>query len=253
MPNTRVIILAGGKGTRMKSDIPKPLIPVAGEPMVTRLVRSVKESGVDEKPIVVVGAWSEARFREALGDSVEYTVQVEILGTGHAVKAAKGAVGNAERVVVLYGDHPFIAPTIVRSLIEKANDHPDAVIMLTAKVPHFEGNYLGFVSWSRILRDAQGNIIADRQVKDATDEEKQIREVNPCIYSFPTAWLWERLDRLKNENASKEYYLTDVIAMAMAEGKEVVTVDVDPLEVIGINSPDELLRAEALRQGAELS
>ena len=101
MPTTRVVILAAGKGTRMKSDIPKPLISVAGEPMITRLVRSVKESGIDERPVVVVGSWSEAMFRDVLKDSVDYAVQIEQLGTGHALRSAKEVVGDADRIVVL--------------------------------------------------------------------------------------------------------------------------------------------------------
>ena len=246
MPSTRVVILAAGKGTRMKSDIPKPLISVAGEPMVTRLIRSVKESGVDSKPVVVVGSWSEAMFRSALGDSVDYAVQTEQLGTGHALKSAKEAVGEAGHVIVLYGDHPFIAPSVIKTLTALGEKNPDALVMLTTRVPSFDDKYMGFVSWSRILRDSSGKIIGDRQVKDASEEEKKILELNPCIYAFPAPWVWERLAMLKNENASKEYYLTDVIAMAMQEGKQIATLEVNPLDVIGINSPEELARAEAM-------
>ncbi len=249
MPMTRVVILAAGKGTRMKSDIPKPLIPVAGEPMITRLVRSVKASGIDEKPVVVVGSWSEAMFRDALGDSVDYAMQVEQLGTGHALKVSEDSCRDASSIVVLYGDHPFLSPSILQRLAQLRLEHPDSLVMLTVRVPNFEGDYAGFISWSKILRDEHGKIIGDRQVKDASEEEKKILELNPCMYAFPAPWIWERLSRLKNLNASKEYYLTDVIAMAMEEGKEIVTADADPLDVIGINSPEELARAEAMNAG----
>lgn len=232
----------------MKSDIPKPLIPVAGEPMITRLVRSVKESGIDERPVVVVGSWSEAMFRDALKDSVDYAVQTEQLGTGHALKSSEESCRDASSIVVLYGDHPFLSPDILRRLARLRLEHPDSLVMLTVRVPNFEGDYAGFISWSKILRDENGKIIGDRQVKDASEEEKMILELNPCMYAFPAPWIWERLSRLKNVNASKEYYLTDVIAMAMEEGKEIVTADADPLDVIGINSPEELARAEAIRQ-----
>lgn len=250
MPNTRVIILAGGKGTRMKSDIPKPLIPVAGEPMVTRLIRSVKESGVDARPIVVVGAWSEALFREALGDSVDYAIQVEILGTGHAVRAAKEITGDAERVVVLYGDHPFLSPSVIRSIADLQETNPGAFVMLTSIVPNFEGNYQTFVRWGRILRDGSGAVTAIREAKDATPEELAITEVNPSIFAFPAAWAWGRLERLKNANASGEYYLTDLVSAAMEDGLPIVTASADPFDVIGINSPEELARAEELRRPA---
>lgn len=246
MPNTRVIILAAGKGTRMKSDIPKPLIPVAGEPMVTRLIRSVKESGVDAKPIVVVGAWNETLFRKALGASVEYAVQVEILGTGHAVRAAKNVAGDAERVVVLYGDHPFLSPSVIRSIAELQKTHPGAFVMLTSTVPNFAGYFQTFERWGRILRDDSGAVTAIREAKDATPEELAITEVNPAIFAFPAAWAWDRLERLKNANASKEFYLTDLVSAAMEDGLPIVTASADPLDVIGINSPEELARAVAM-------
>ncbi len=248
MPSTRVIILAAGKGTRMKSDIPKPLIPVAGEPMVTRLVRSVKESGIDEKPIVVVGAWSEALFREALDSGVEFAVQEEQLGTGHAVRVAKNAADGAECIVVLYGDHPFLSPEVIQNIASLQDKHPNALVMLTSMVPNFEGDFQAFIRWGRVLRNASGDVIGSREAKDATPEELMITEVNPCIYAFPAPWVWDRLDRLKNANASGEFYLTDLVSAAMDDGLEIVTASANPFDVIGINSPEELARAEALRR-----
>lgn len=250
MQTTRVIILAGGKGTRMKSDVPKPLIPVAGEPMVTRLIRSVKESGVDEKPIVVVGAWSEALFRDTLGDTVEYAVQEEQLGTGHAVRTAKSAAGKAERIVVLYGDHPFLSPEVIRRIAELQEAHVNALVMLTSTVPNFDGDFQTFIRWGRVLRSDSGAVIAIREAKDATPEELTVTEVNPSIFAFPAPWVWDRLDRLKNVNASGEFYLTDLVSAAMDDGLEIVTASADPFDVIGINSPEELARAEALRGAA---
>jgi bifunctional UDP-N-acetylglucosamine pyrophosphorylase/glucosamine-1-phosphate N-acetyltransferase len=231
----------------MKSDIPKPLIPVAGEPMVTRLIRSVKESGVDERPVVVVGAWSEAQFREALGDTVDFAVQVEILGTGHAVKAAKDIIGDAERAVVLYGDHPFLSASVIRGIADLQDANPGAFVMLTSTVPNFDGDFQTFVRWGRILRGADGAVKAIREAKDATPEELAITEVNPAIFAFPAQWAWDRLERLKNANASGEYYLTDLVSAAMDDGLPIVTASADPFDVIGINSPEELARAEMLR------
>ena len=249
MPTTRVVILAAGKGTRMKSDIPKPLISVAGEPMVTRLVRSVKESGIDEKPVVVVGSWSEAMFRDVLKDSVDYAVQIEQLGTGHALMAAKDAVGGAERVIVLNGDHPFVSAPSIQALDRMADEHPAAVVLLTAIVPSFEGDNLAFIKWGRILRDEKDGVIAIREAKDATPEELAVCEVNPNMYALPSQWAWKSLADIKNENASGEYYLTDLVAAAMNEGKEIVTSPAGSRDVIGINSPEELARAEAMVKG----
>ena len=244
MAKTRVIILAAGKGTRMKSDVPKPLVPVAGKPMIEHLLESVRASGVDEKPIVVVGAWSEEAFRAQLGETVEYAVQTEQLGTGHAVACAKHLAGEAENIIVLYGDHPFLCPEIVRGLESMQEAFPGSVAMLTAVVPEFEGDYKTFERWGRIIRDDDGEVIAIREAKDCLPEELEITEVNPALFAFPAAWAWIHLEALKNENASGEYYLTDLIAMAMAEGKEIATASADPLDVIGINSPEELARAE---------
>lgn len=250
MSKTRVIILAAGKGTRMKSDIPKPLIPVSGEPMICRLVRSVVESGVDAKPIVVVGAWSEAMFRETLGDSVEYAVQKEQLGTGDAVKAARDAAKDAGRIVVLYGDHPFIRPSVIRSIVQMQEENPQAMVMVTATVPNFDGDFQTFVRWGRILRNEHGDVIAIREAKDATEEEREVREVNPALFAFPCPWVWEQLELLNNANASQEYYLTDLVAAAMNARLSIVTTSADPLEVIGVNSPEELARAEEVHRGS---
>lgn len=246
MPSTRVVILAAGKGTRMKSDVPKPLIFVAGEPMVTRLIRSVKESGIDSKPIVVVGAWSEVIFRKALGDSVDYAVQTEQLGTGHALKSARDIVGDADRLVVLYGDHPFIRPEVLIRLVDIQSRSALSIAMLTATVPNFDGDFVTFIKWGRILRDASGNVLAIREAKDATSEELAVTEVNPAIFAFPAGWAWDRLEMIRNTNASGEYYLTDLIGIAMQEHIPIVTASADPMEVIGINSPEELYRAESL-------
>lgn len=248
MPITRVIILAAGKGTRMKSEIPKPLIAVAGEPMVSRLIRSVKESGVDTRPIVVVSALNERMFRKALGDTVDYAVQKEQLGTGHAVKSAREAIGSADRVIVLYGDHPFLRPEVIREIAWLQEMNPNAFVMLTATVPNFEGDFQTFARWGRILRDDAQRVTAIREAKDTTSDELRVTEVNPAIFAFPTDWAWNQLEMLKNTNASGEYYLTDLVAAAMEAGMPIVTASAEPFDVIGINSPEELAQAESLRQ-----
>lgn len=249
MPTTRVVILAAGKGTRMKSDIPKPLISVAGEPMITRLIRSVKESGVDEKPVVVVAPWNQTMFREVLGDSVEYAIQTEQLGTGHAVLSAQGVVGRADRIVTLYADQPFIRPEVIRRLVAMQEENRNAVVMLTVQVPNFEGVFSGFSRWGRILRKENGEVFGSIEAKDASREQSAITEVNPCIYAFPVPWVWGKLQGLKNENAQGEYYLTDMVGAAMEEGVQIVTASADPMNVIGINSPEELAQAEAMIHG----
>lgn len=246
MTNTRVVILAAGKGKRMGADVPKPLVPIAGRPMIAHLLDSVIASGVDSQPVVVVAPDSKEMFARALGGLCAFAVQTEQLGTGHAVMSAKDEVGDAKRVVILYGDHPFIPASTLRELVTLHDKLPNAVAMLTSTVPDFTGKYEAFKGWARVIRDGNGEVIAIREAKDCTDDERAVREVNPGIYAFPAAWMWERLPQLGNANASGEYYLTELFTMAFAEGMAMVTADADPLHVMGINTPQELQSAEEI-------
>lgn len=230
----------------MGADVPKPLVPIAGRPMIAHLLDSVIASGIDSKPVVVVAPDSQELFAEALHGLCVFAVQTEQLGTGHAVMSAKDVVDSAGRVVILYGDHPFIPASTLRELVTLHERLPNAVAMLTSTVPDFTGKYKAFQGWARVIRDARGEVIALREAKDCTDEERAICEVNPGIYAFPAAWMWERLPELGNANASGEYYLTELFTMAFAEGMAVVTADADPLHVMGVNTPQELQSAEEI-------
>lgn len=242
---TRVIILAAGKGTRMGADIPKPLVEVAGRPMIEHLLDNVRDSEIGDRPIVVVSPDSVSQFNEVCRDKdCEYVVQEDQLGTGHAVQVAEDACNGADTIIVLYGDHPFISAETIDNLIEMHEASHPAITMLTTKVPNFKKEYSIFKSWSRIVRDDVGRITRDVQVKDATEEELEIKEVNPCIFAFNAEWLWGHLPEVKNQNAQNEYYLTDLIALAIEEGAEVITSPAKPFEVIGVNSQEELQRAE---------
>jgi bifunctional UDP-N-acetylglucosamine pyrophosphorylase/glucosamine-1-phosphate N-acetyltransferase len=244
MSDTKVVILAAGRGTRMKAEVPKPLVKIAGKPMVVHLLERVEQAGIDSKPVVVVAPDTLELFKQELGDRVDYAVQERQLGTGDATKAAREACGEASHVLILYGDHPFIGAQIIHKLTDLARKHLDALVMLTSTVPNFENEYAGFNAWSRIIRDADGKIVGDRQFKDATPEILEIKELNPCIFVFPAAWLWTSLEKLDNKNANGEFYLTDLVMMAMEDKKEIVSETVDTMEVIGINTQDELKRAE---------
>mgnify|MGYP001611250144 FL=1 len=169
----RILILAGGKGNRMQSELPKVLIKIQGECIIEHILSSVKKSGVDEKPIIVVGYGKEA-VMDQLGSGYEYAIQEKQLGTGHAViTAEKNLKGNADHVVVLYGDHPFITPETIQKLVEKHIDSAAKITMATVKLADFKDWRSVFYSnFSRIIRDGSGNIIKDIQFKDANDEEK---------------------------------------------------------------------------------
>ncbi|MFA5947201.1 MAG: NTP transferase domain-containing protein [Patescibacteria group bacterium] len=253
MNDTKVVILAAGKGKRMGASVPKPLVPVAGKPMISHLLDRIRKSGLDEKPVVIVSPDGKDTFFAELGDSVTYGVQLEQNGTGDALRYAEDACKGASRIIVLYGDHPFIGPEVLKQLADLSSKNSGDIAMLTATVPNFVGDYSMFIKWGKIIRasSAKGHdgvmpVQALRESKDASAEEAMITEVNPGIYAFPVPWVFDRLKDVKNENASGEYYLTDLIGLAMAEGRKIVTASVDPLQVVGINTPDELSKAEEL-------
>ena len=251
----RIVILAAGKGTRMKQDIPKALTLVAGKPILQHLLESIEVSGLEMNPVIVIGksggagsgsAGDSSIFQKLITHSCKYAIQEEQLGTGHAVQCARDYVTDADALIVLYGDHPFLSASTLNRITSTHKDHAAYITMATTTIPSTEGWYQAFEKWGRILRDESGHVIGNRQFKDATDEEKQILERDPALFCFKTDWLWDRLARLKNENAQGEYYLTDLVAMAFEEGIEISTVSIPPEEAIGINTLEELKIAEAI-------
>ncbi len=245
MNDTKVVILAAGQGKRMGAPVPKPLVPIAGKSMISHLLDRVRASGLDQKPVVIVSTDGRADFEAELGDTVEYGIQLQINGTGDALRYAANACAGASRIIVLYGDHPFIGPDVLKQLADLSSANQGDIAMLTATIPNFEGDFSIFSKWARIIRK-NGNVIGLREAKDCSPEELAITEVNPGIYAFPVPWVFDRLKDIKNENASGEYYLTDVIGLAMKEGKKIVTAPVPPFEVVGVNTPEELKKAEEL-------
>lgn len=239
------MILAAGKGTRMKSDLPKVLTPVGGRPILARLMAAVKASGLDEKPVVVIGH-ERSRICDTFNGFCEYAVQEEQLGTGHAVLSAKQTVGDSDAVIVLYGDHPFISSETLLALAGRHEERGNTLTMMTVTVPSFEGWHAAFLYWGRILRGSNCHMTGIREFKDATDEERAIREVNPSLFCFRADWLWENLPKVGTKNVQGEYYLTDLVALAVSQGEKLSSISVAPEEVIGINTPEEQEIAEAL-------
>jgi bifunctional UDP-N-acetylglucosamine pyrophosphorylase/glucosamine-1-phosphate N-acetyltransferase len=243
MQQFRIVILAAGKGKRMNSDLPKTLIPIAGKPILQRLMESVKASGVDGIPVVVVGHERE-KVCETFNEECEYVIQEAQLGTGHAVMCCQDAVKDAENVIVLYGDHPFISAKTIQKLAELHASSGGVMTMMTTIVPSFDDWYTVFSHWGRILRDAHGHLLGIRQFKDAMESERDIREVDPALYCFKAPWLWENINQLKNFNAQGEYYLTDMLELAVTQKHDVASLQVPPEEAIGVNTPEELAVAE---------
>ena len=243
---TRVIVLAAGKGKRMGREIPKPLVEIAGRPMVEHLIDSIVDSELDERPILVIAPDNIELFRDELGHKCEYVTQQEQLGTGDAVRAAENAFSDADCVMVFYGDHPFLTAEKMQELKDLYEEERTVISMVTTKVPSFDKEYSGLARWGRIIRDEVGRVIAIREAKDATESELEIREVNPALFAFDATWLKDHLPMLSNKNAGGEYYLTDLIEMAIEEGEEISTITAEPLEVIGINTEEELEKAQEL-------
>ncbi len=248
MIKDQFIILAAGKGTRLNHDhLPKVLVPFLGKPLITHLLGRIARIAKSQKPIIVVGFLAD-KVKQALGTRYEYVLQAEQLGTAHAVKCAKDAV-DAENLLVLYGDMPFITEESLRKFIRMHHDNQAQISMLTTKVPNFQKEYAGFEHFGRIVRSpsllAKGkDIVKITEFKDASEAEKAIKEINPGVYMFSTAWLWPNLKKIKNKNAQKEYYLTDIVEIAIAQKVKIYSLEVSPKEVMGINSLEDLELAE---------
>jgi len=245
---TRIVVLAAGKGTRMDSELPKVLIPLKNRPMITYLMDSIRAAGVDPRPLVVVSPDNKEIISQELQEySVEYVIQTEQLGTGHAVACIKEFIEResptTKNIIVVYGDHPFLK---IASIQKFAALNPEAVMIMTTVLPDFDDWRQNFYHWGRIVRDASGAVEKIVEFKDASAEEKLIIEVNPAFMCFNKDWLFKNIDRLTAANKQKEYYLTDMVKIAFEEGYHIDTINIEPHEAMGINSLEELKVAENL-------
>ena len=243
--NYQLVILAGGKGTRMgETDTPKVLHPLHGKPLITHLLKEMKRLSWQYPPVVVVG-FKHEQVESALGEEYIYAMQEHQLGTRHAVLCAKDFV-EAESIVVLYGDMPFIRAASVENLAKLRESSGSPLAIFTTTVPSFTGEYACFNGFGRILRDSVGSITAVREFKDATPEERVVAEVNPGIYAFSSTWLWDHISGIETNNVQHEYYLTDMIALAIRDGMNVPSLSIPTEEVFGINTKQELEDAHAI-------
>ncbi|WP_394375209.1 bifunctional UDP-N-acetylglucosamine diphosphorylase/glucosamine-1-phosphate N-acetyltransferase GlmU [Stutzerimonas frequens] len=229
-----IVILAAGQGTRMRSALPKVLHPVAGQSMLGHVVSTAR--ALQPRSIqVVIGHGAEQVRQRLVGDDLNYVVQAEQLGTGHAVAQALPNL-SAERVLILYGDVPLIEAETLQRLLQKVGPEQLALLTVTLDDP---------TGYGRIVRDPRGEVQAIVEHKDASAEQKAIREGNTGILAVPGSRIGEWLGRLSNSNAQGEYYLTDVIAMAVADGLRVATEQPqDAMEVQGANDRIQLAELE---------
>ena len=233
MQDVIAVVLAGGKGTRMKSNKSKLVHKIYGKEIVLRSVENAKKAGIEE--IIAVVGHQREQVQEVLGDSVKYAYQEEMLGTGHAVmQARKYLEGKKGKVVVLNGDVPILRPETISTLIEKSTSNKEYATLLTA----IYDNPFGY---GRIIRDEGGNVEGIVEEKDATELQREIKEINAGIYCFDIEELLKALDLIDNKNASGEYYITDVIQIMNDRGLKTGAVIVeDNTEILGVNDRVQL-------------
>jgi len=239
--NLEVIILAAGLGTRMKSATIKILHHAAGRPIIDYVLDLAAELS-PAPPVMVVGYQRDA-VQQAIGSRARFAVQDQQLGTGHAVLQAAPLLeadgGSAKRILILSGDVPLTRPETLRQLLDEHERAGNALTLLTMKLDQP-------AMYGRIVRDAGGAVVRIVEAKDASEEEKQIGEVNAGIYVFGGEHLFDNLRNLSNENAQGEYYLTDLLAVLREGGHRVgAVVANDPVEALGVNSRGELAQVES--------
>jgi bifunctional UDP-N-acetylglucosamine pyrophosphorylase/glucosamine-1-phosphate N-acetyltransferase len=234
-----IIILAAGQGTRMRSGLPKVLHPVAARPMLAHVLETANNLAPSAIHVVIGHGAEQVKERIQPELAINWVVQEQQLGTGHAVDQAMPMVDPSATVLILYGDVPLIGQATLQGLIEQAQS---GMALLTVMLEQPKG-------YGRILRNSQGRVTAIVEEKDANEAQRQIREGNSGILCCQAAALGDWLRRLDNDNAQGEYYLTDVIAMAVADGVAVEGVIAsDCHEVAGINDRMQLAAIERIYQ-----
>ncbi len=236
-----IIVLAAGLGKRMRSDLPKVLHPLAGRPLLAHVLDVAR--ALAPRRIAVVHGHGAEKVRAAFPDtSIAWVLQAEQRGTGHAVQQALKQIAADAEVLILYGDVPLVRATTLKRLLEAARE---GVALLTAEPPDPQG-------YGRIVRDAGGRVARIVEQKDASAAELAIREVNAGFMALGARRLSSWLGRISDKNAQKEYYLTDVVGLAVAENVPVTAVKVeDHAEVAGVNSKQELAALERAAQKRE--
>ncbi|MCO8592065.1 bifunctional UDP-N-acetylglucosamine diphosphorylase/glucosamine-1-phosphate N-acetyltransferase GlmU [Burkholderia multivorans] len=234
-----IVILAAGTGKRMRSALPKVLHPVAGRPLLSHVIATARTLQ-PSRLVVVVGHGAEQVRAAVAAPDIQFAVQAEQLGTGHAVRQALPLLDPAQPTLVLYGDVPLTRASTLQRLVDAARDGRYGILTVTLDDP---------TGYGRIVRDASGFVTRIVEQKDATPDELKIAEINTGIIVTPTAQLAMWLGALKNENAQGEYYLTDVVELAIEAGFEIVTAQPDEAwETLGVNSKAQLAELERIHQ-----
>jgi len=244
MKKYAAVILAAGKGTRMNegaaSPMPKVMYEINGKPIVEWSVDLIRKAGI-EKVVLVVG-YKKELIEERFGNRVDYAVQEQQLGTGHAAAQARSALeGKAESVIVFYGDNPLYRPETVKKLVALYEEKQPTIAMLS--VIFDDPNFWVF---GRVVKDDNGHVVDIVEQKDCSASQLEIKECNPGFYIFNADWFWQNCDKLKTDNAQGEYYLTDMIKIAVKQNKKVICMATEESEGRGINTPEQQKQAEEI-------
>ncbi len=241
MDDISIVILAAGKGTRMCSDLPKVLHTLKGRPLIEYTLDVA--SKLNPRRLILVVGYKKDDVIQATSKfhNLEYAIQTEQLGTGHAVKVTQPLLKDFDgNILILLGDVPLISLETLINLLHFHTDKKAACTVLTAVLDD-PSNY------GRIVRYHDGSIRKIVEEKDATDDEKRIKEINSGIMVFDGSYLFDVLDQIKNNNAKGEYYLTDAIEILVSQGYKVCAFTAThSREVLGVNTPEQLMELESL-------
>lgn len=233
---TKAVILAAGKGTRMRSDLPKVVHTIEDKCLVDYVIEAARGAGVEDI-CLVVGYKHEVVEQSIVHKDVSYALQTEQLGTGHAVMCAREFLGTEGSTMILFGDTPLITAETLRRLTEYHVAHKNAVTVLSAQI----GDPAGY---GRIIRDEQGRFVKSVEHKDASPEELASHEINSGMYIFDTAELAEALQKIRPNNAQGEYYLPDTLTIIKEKGLRVDAFSLEsPEDITGVNDQEQLQEA----------
>lgn len=235
-----VLILAAGKGTRMKSDLPKVLQPLGGRPLLAYVLNAARKIGA-ERIVAVVGHRADLVRAAFPSEDLVFVEQTPQLGTGHAVLSAQEALADfCGSVLILCGDVPLLTSDTLRQFLDFHRQQAAVLTLLTACLVDPGG-------YGRVVKDDNNALIRIVEEKDATPEEKNIHEINTGLYCVESPFLFDAVTKIGRSNSQREYYLTDIIAIGRHRGVPMSSfLTADPDELLGINSPDDLRRAEMI-------
>ncbi len=226
----------------MNHQLPKALVPIAGVPLTIRTLSAIERADFGTKPVIVVG-YKKALVKKTIGSRARYVDQDKQLGTGHAVMVTESLIkGKADEIVIVYADSPLVRPETLRELVRLRRRTNAVFSLVTLRVPDFRNVRAQFKKYGHIVRDSSGKFLKECvEYKNATKRQRAIRELNAGFYCFDAKWLWANVSKLERKPISHEYYLTDLMGMAVAQGKRVALLTPkDWREGLGTNTMDDV-------------